>query len=85
MTEIYTVDFGTGTRIEFVRKPGETLYTQRIFIKWFDMDDWTEVDLTLMPHTCAPAKLEEIIEKSRAYGCKVTTPYDDDIAHEQNH
>ena len=84
MTEIYTVDFGTGTRIEFERKPGETTYETRVFIKLSYMDEWKEVK-EARALRYAPAKLEEIIEKSRAYGCKVTTPYDDDIAHEQNH
>lgn len=84
MTEIYTVDFGTGTRVDFMRKPGETLYTLRVFIKLSSMDDWKEVEgLNLPPY--APARLEEVLDKSRAYGCKVTTPYDDDIKCEQNH
>lgn len=84
MAEIYTVDTGTGTRVEFYRKPGETTYEIHVFIKVANMTGWEEVE-GLVSIRYAPAKVEEVIDKSRALGCKVTTPYDDDIAHEQNH
>ncbi len=84
MADLYRIDGPTtaDVRVEYHRKPGETTYAIHVFHRaggrWEESADLSE-------HRYGPAKVEESIEMARANGFIVTTPYDDDLRHEQNH
>lgn len=83
MIDLYTIDTGTGTYIEFYRRPGETQYEVHVYIT---INGKTEEFERKPNDKYSPERLRETIDRARTIGgVIVTTPYDDDLRHEQNH
>ena len=78
---LYRID-GPTARVEYYRRTGETSYAVHVY----DRIGSTFRETTdLSEHRFGPERVEESVEKARECGFSVTTPYDDDLTHEQNH